>query len=155
MLKQIEQKYTTSLFEKRLQVYPVLYKLLNEANCTIEYNSQNLGSMDRKVLADLRQEYDSWISAYAFLLTSSTGELVWGYHSYLIDILEQFSGDRLPEEVWIEVRNFQNTIGKSLRAELGVYEMKAAGALMQAPYVQSQLERLDQSAEKIRRRFGC
>ena len=82
MVEQLEQKYTTSLFEKRLEAYPKLYKILHALNNEIEYNTQN-----KPQLIKLQEDYDNWIASYAILLTPAVGKLVWGYHHYLIDIL--------------------------------------------------------------------
>lgn len=154
ILKQLEQKYTVSLFNKRLETYPLLFKLLHDLNHEIEYGSQNKENLSKQKLIEFQSHYDSWIAAYAFLLTPTTAELVWGYHNYLIDVLEQVSGSSLPEEQWVEVRNVQVTIGKCLRAELGVYDTKAAGVLEAEPYIHTMVERLNQSSRKIRNRFG-
>ena len=154
MLKQLEQKYTVSLFDKRLEVYPFLFKLVHDLNHEIEYNSQNKRNLNKQQLVEFQKHYDSWISAYAFLLTPTTAELIWGYHHYLIELLEQTPDNSLSEEQWIEIRNVQVTISKCLRAELGVYDTKAAGVLELEPYIRTMLERLNQSSRKIRNRFG-
>lgn len=150
MVRQLEQKYTTSLFEKRLEAYPMLYKILHDLNNKIEYNTQS-----KQQLTEFQKNYDDWIAFHAILLTPTIGKLVWGYHNYLIDTLEQFSGDSLSEEKWIEIRNIQATIGKFLRAELGVYDTQAAGAPeLEKPYVKAIVKKLHQSSRKIRSRFG-
>ncbi|GEM_PF-6550971 len=154
MLKQLEQKYTTSLFEKRLELYPSLFTLLHNLNHEIEYKSQNKQHLSRQKLVEFQRYYDSWIATHAFLLTPASAELVWGYHHYLIDILEQESENYLPEEKWVEIRNTQLTIGKFLRAELGIYDTKAAGTLKLEPYIQAITKKLNQSSRKIRNRFG-
>ncbi|MDX1524015.1 MAG: hypothetical protein R3264_20470, partial [Anaerolineae bacterium] len=81
--------------------------------------------------------------------------IAWGYHNYLIDILEQYRDQPIPEDCWIEIHNIQSTIGKFLRAELGVFNTEPAGiADLEKPYVKVTLERLTQSSKKIRGRFG-
>jgi hypothetical protein len=150
MVRQLEEKYTTSLFDKRLEAYPMLFKVLQELNNEIEYRTQN-----KQQLVELQKKYDDWIASYAILLTPTTGQLVWGYHDYLIDVLQQFSGEALPEERWVEIRNIQATIGKFLRAELGVFDTEAAGMpQLEKPYIQSILVKLQQSSKKNRSRFG-
>jgi hypothetical protein len=80
---------------------------------------------------------------------------VWGYHHYLIDTLEQFPYESLQKENWAEIRNIQSTIGKFLRAELGVYDTKAAGVPeLEKPFMKAAIERLNQSSRKIRDRFS-
>jgi len=150
MVRQLEQKYTTSLFDKRLEAYPLLFKILHDLNNEIEYNTQS-----KQQLIELQKDYDDWVSSHAILLTPTTGKLVWGYHHYLIDILEQFPSESLPEEKWAEIRNIQATIGKFLRAELGVYDTEAAGSPeLEKSYIKAIIERLNQSSKKIRSRFG-
>lgn len=150
MVRQLEQKYTTSLFEKRLEAYPMLYQMLHHLNNEIEYNTQS-----KQQLIEFQKNYDNWIASHAILLTSTTGKLVWGYHHYLIDVLGQFPGQTLPEETWIEIRNIQATIGKFLRAELGVYDTQAAGTPeLEKTYVRAMIEKLHQSSRKNRSRFG-
>ena len=150
MVEQLEQKYTTSLFEKRLEAYPLLYKILHALNNEIEYNTQN-----KQQLIRFQKDYDSWIASHAILLTPTIGKLVWGYHHYLIDILEQSPDESFPEERWIEIRNIQTTLGKFLRSELGVYDTQAAGSPeLEKPYVKEISNKLRQSSRKIRNRFG-
>jgi hypothetical protein len=40
MVRQLEQKYTTSLFDKRLEAYPMLFKILHDLNNEIEYKTE-------------------------------------------------------------------------------------------------------------------
>lgn len=150
MAKQLEEKYTTSLFDKRLEVYPTLFDILHEFNNVIEYNNQS-----KEKLIELQKEFDTWMSGNAIFLTNITARIAWGYHHYLIDILEQYYDQSIPDERWIEIRNIQLTFGKFLRAELGVYDTEPAGiAELEKPYVKEILEKLGQSSKKIRSRFG-
>ena len=148
--KQLEQTYTTSLFDRRLEVYPVLFKALHHFNHKIEYSSPN-----KQQLIEFQHQYDEWISIHAILLTSSTASVVWGYHNYLIDVLEQYHDVPIPLEQWIEIRNIQIFIGKCLRAEIGVFDTTAAGIPeLERPYVKAIMDKLQQSSQKIRHRFG-
>jgi hypothetical protein len=147
--RQLEEKYTTSLFNKRLEAYPLLFKALTDLNNTIEYNNQN-----RQLLIEFQGKYDSWISSNGILLTPTTAHIIYGYHNYLIDLLGQHHDDSLPEEKWIEIRNIQTTIGKFLRAEIGVFETKAAGVpKLETRYVQNIIGKLDESSKRIGKRF--
>ncbi|MEM9808985.1 MAG: hypothetical protein AAF959_27335 [Cyanobacteria bacterium P01_D01_bin.56] len=147
--KQLEQTYTTSLFDKRLEVYPLLFKALSQFNHSIEYRSPN-----KQQLIEFQHQYDDWTSTHAILLTPTTANAVWGYHNYLIDILEQYHDSPIPLEQWIEIRNIQTVISKFLRAEIGVFDTTAAGIPeLEKPYVKEILNKLQQSSEKIRSRF--
>ncbi|MEM7796232.1 MAG: hypothetical protein AAF579_17490 [Cyanobacteria bacterium P01_C01_bin.118] len=148
--KQLEQTYTTSLFDKRLDLYPVLFQALNHLNHKIEYGSPN-----REQLIEFQHQYDDWISSHAILLTPTTAKAVWGYHNYLIDVLEQYHDGPIPLEQWIEIRNIQTVIGKFLRAEIGVFDTTAAGMPeLERPHVKAILDKLHHSSQKIRKRFG-
>jgi len=150
LTKQLEQTYTTSLFDKRLEVYPALFKALNHFNHRIEYSSPN-----KQQLIEFQQHYDDWISTHAILLTPTTAKVVWGYHNYLIDVLEQYHDRPIPLEQWIDIRNIQIVIGKFLRAEIGVFDTTAAGIPeLEKPYVKGIIDKLQRSSQKIRSRFG-
>ena len=60
MAKQIEEKYTTSLFDKRLEVYPKLFKILNDLTNEIEHSTQS-----KEKLVDLKRQFDKWMSTNA------------------------------------------------------------------------------------------
>jgi hypothetical protein len=144
LTRQLEQKYTTSLFDKRLEVYPVLFKALNDFNNVIEYNSSS-----KQQLIEFQKQYDTWISSHAILPTPTTAKAVWGYHNYLIDLLEQYHDIALPQERWIEIRNIQIVIGKFLRAEIGVFDTIAAGIPeLEKPHVKAIIDKLHQSSKK-------
>lgn len=150
LTKQLEQTYTTSLFDKRLEVYPTLFKALNQFNHRIEYSSPN-----KQQLVEFQHHYDDWVSTHGILLTPTTAKVVWGYHNYLIDLLEQYHDAPLPLERWIEIRNIQIVIGKFLRAEIGVFDTTAAGIPeLEKPYVRAIVDKLQRSSQKIRNRFG-
>ena len=150
LARQLEQKYTTSLFDRRLEVYPALFKALNDFNNMIEY-----GSPSKQQLVEFQEQYDAWISSHAILLTPTAAKAVWGYHNYLIDLLEQHHDIPLTQESWIEIRNIQIVIGKFLRAEVGVFDTTAAGIPeLEKPYIKMTLDKLHQSSKKIRNRFG-
>ncbi|MEM9908371.1 MAG: hypothetical protein AAF921_25445 [Cyanobacteria bacterium P01_D01_bin.44] len=150
LVKQLEQQYSTALFDKRLETYPILFELLHDFNMAIEY-----GTPSRQQLINFRKQYDSWVSAHAILLTQATAKLIWGYHNYLINLLEQPAGSSFPTEQWFEIRNIQVLIGKALRAEIGVFDTAAAGLPdFEKPHVKALLEKLRQSSKQVRRRFG-
>ena len=150
LTKQLEQTYTTSLFDKRLEVYPVLFRALNQLNHKIEYSS-----LDKQQLVEFQHQYDDWLATHAILLTPTTAKVVWGYHNYLIDLLEQYYDSPLSLEQWIEIRNIQIVIGKFLRAEIGVFDTTAAGIPeLERPHVRAIIEKLQRSSQKIRNRFG-
>ncbi|MEO0458355.1 MAG: hypothetical protein AAF152_17485 [Cyanobacteria bacterium P01_A01_bin.114] len=150
LVKQLEQEYSTALFDKRLEAYPVLFELLHNFNAVIEY-----GTPTRQQLLDFRKHYDSWVSAHAILLTQATAKLIWGYHNYLVNLLEPRTGGSFPAEQWFEIRNIQVLIGKALRAEIGVFDTAAAGLPdFDKPHVKALVEKLRQSSKQVRRRFG-
>ena len=143
MVRQLQQQYTTSLFDRRLDVYPLLYRLTQGLNNQIDYRTQT-----RQGLVELQQQYDDWLAVHAILLTPALGELAWGYHAYLIEILGQ---DSISDPVWRESYTIQATLGKCLRAELGVYDTAAAGLPeLEKPHVKAVMERLRQSVERLR-----
>jgi hypothetical protein len=146
--RQLEEKYTVSLFNKRLEVYPLLFKALTDLNNTIEYSNQS-----RRLLIEFQEKYDNWISSNGVFLTPATAHIIWGYHNYLVDFLEQHHDETIPEEKWIEIRNIQATIGKFLRAEIGVFETRTPGVAKLETYSQHLIGKLDQSSEKISKRF--
>jgi hypothetical protein len=150
MAKQLEERYTTSLFDKRLESYPLLFKALNQLSNAIESNAQS-----EEQLREFQRQFDSWLSSYAIFLTPSTAQMVWGYHVYLLNLLKQYQGGLIPEERWIEIRNIHVVIGKLLRAELGVFDTQPAGIPeLEKPHVKGILERLEQETRKVRTRFG-
>ncbi len=150
MTKQLEEKYTTSLFDKRLEAYPPLFKILSQLSNVIEHSTQS-----KDQLTDFQGQLDNWLSSYAILLTPSTAQILWSYHGYLIDLHEQYRDEPMPEEQWIEIRNVHVTIGKFLRAELGVFDTKPAGTPeLEKPHVKQLLEKLGQRSKKVRGRFG-
>ncbi len=151
--RQLEQKYTTALFDKRLEVYPILFRAIHDFNHLIEYNTATTQD-----LVNFQQTYDRWIADHAILLTPHTAQVIWGYHYYLIDILtsdrSQPHTEPLSEAVWVEIRNIQVTLGKILRSELGVFDTPAAGTPeFSKPHFRAVIERLNQSSRRIRSRF--
>ena len=150
LTRQLEQTYTKSLFDKRLEVYPFLFKTLNNFNNIIEYNSPN-----KQHLLDFQTQYDDWLASHAILLTPATATIVWGYHNYLIELIEHHHDSLLALEDWVEIHNIQTVIGKFLRAEIGVFDTTAAGmAELNRPHVRAILDRLNKSSQTIRNRFG-
>jgi hypothetical protein len=150
MARQLEEKYTTSLFDKRLEVYPSLSKALNELSNAIEHNTQS-----KQHLVEFQSQFEKWISSNAIFLTPTTARIVWGYYHYLIDLIDQHRDKPIHEDQWVEMRNIQLTIGKFLRAELGVFDTKPAGTSdLEEPYVKEILDKLNSSSKKIRSRFG-
>ncbi len=147
--KQLEQTYTTALFDKRLEMYPILFKILNDFNHRIEYGSPN-----KQQLMEFQRCYDDWGASHGLLLTPVTAKVVWGYHNYLINLLEQYHDNPVPLEQWIEMRNIQVVIGKFLRAEIGVFDTTTAGnPELERPYVKAIIDKLEHSSQNIRSRF--
>mgnify|MGYP001791436683 FL=1 len=150
LTRQLEQTYTTSLFDQRLNAYPILFKTLHDFNNIIEY-----GTPSKQHLIKFQTQYDTWTASHAILLTPKTAKIIWGYHYYLLELIEQHHDSLLALEQWIEIRNTQVVISKFLRAEIGVFDTMAAGIPeSNKPHVKAILDKLDKSSKTIRNRFG-
>ena len=121
---ELEQKYATSLFEKRLNVYPTLFKILSDFNKLIEYNIQT-----KDKLLELQKNLDEWNNEYAILLTTTSSRMAYSYRYYLIDLFQKYSKKDIPQDVWNNIRTLNVAFEKSIRAEIGIYDIRAAGVL--------------------------
>lgn len=150
LARQLEGKYKTSLFDRRLEAYPLLFNDLNDLNNAIELNN-----CSKQRIFDIQAKLDKWLSSNALFLSSTTAQIVWRYRSYLIDLIEQYHDKPVPDERWIEIRNIQVIIGKFLRAELGVFDTEPAGTPgLDKPHIKEILDKLGQSSKKTHSRFG-
>jgi len=71
MAQQLEEKYTTSLFDKRLEAYPLLFRIVSQLSNAIEQGNQS-----KQRLADFQGPFDDWLASSAILLTPSTAEIL-------------------------------------------------------------------------------
>ncbi len=150
LARQVEEKYASSLFDKRLTVYPPLYSTLSRLTSAIETNTQTTEQVKQ-----FQDQFENWLSSNAIFVTPTTATMVWGYRAYLLNLMETFEDEPIPEERWVEIRNLNVVIGKFLRAELGVFSTQPAGTPeLESPHVSEMIERLSQESGKRRSRFG-
>lgn len=150
LAKQLEEKYTTSLFEKRLAAYPELFRLVHELSNSIEKKTHT-----KKSLLAFQKAFDAWVSTSAILLTPATAKVVWRYHKHLIHLLQINEAPEIPEVKWTEIRNIHILIGKMLRAEIGVFNTQPAGTpTLDKPHVKAILAPLDTGVIHMSERFG-
>ncbi|MCP4405995.1 MAG: hypothetical protein GY801_52970 [bacterium] len=116
---ELEQQYTKTLFEKRIEVYPKLFSVLSGFNKLIEYETQS-----REKLIEVQQLLDGWNNEYAIFITRATSSIAYRYRYYLKDLL---SHDQITEKDWADIRQIHVAFEKSLRAEIGLYSTQPAG----------------------------
>lgn len=119
---ELEQSYAKSLFDRRVKVYPIIYRLLSSYGKIIEYNRQTVEN-----LTEFRDNFDSWDSQYSIYLTPPITKLCWRFRKYLNQLLTHFSESHLPEEEWKIFRNLLIEFEKAIRAEIGIFLSKPIG----------------------------
>lgn len=147
--KQLEEKYTIALYNKRLEVFPEMFKIVNTLCQKIE---KGINKFDD--LIQFQESFDCWLSNNGILLTKSMVNLLWPYHNYLIIKLEKTNELTFSEEDWKHIRNFHVKICQSIRAELGIFETKAAGQYrLDHPDFKNMFNRIEQTSELLIKRF--
>jgi hypothetical protein len=117
---EIQQTYTGKLLEKRLEVYPALYRLLSDFDKTIR-----LDIVSQSTIEDLRKQIFAWDSENALIMSGYAGRMLYEFRRILIDLAQlpdavlqsRFSS---PEEKW----NMLQEVGKvelALKSDIGIY----------------------------------
>jgi hypothetical protein len=137
--RELEQSYEKSLFDKRVEVYPKLYKQLSSIGKLVEY-----GEATRSTLLEFREKVDEWNSSYSLFFTPATTKISWRFRNYIFLLLKE---DCVTEEHWGRIRSTARLFEAALRAEIGIFNVPAVGPV---PNLQDTCEQLDQAATGLR-----
>lgn len=119
--KQLEQAYAKSLFDKRVETYPQLYRLTSNYGKTIQYNKQNVRN-----LIKLRDEIDKWNSQYSIFFTKPTTHISWRFRAYLGVLLAKGVKSKIQEDDWNTIKRILRRFESSIKGEIGVTSIEPA-----------------------------
>ena len=120
--KLLEQQYAKSLFDKRLDVYPNLYRVLSRYAKIIQYNQNTVAN-----IIQFRDDLDKWDIENALLLTSNTSRLAGKFRHYLDTILSEGKKSKITENeyhaIWKMIAWYEHII----RKEVGIIDTLPPG----------------------------
>lgn len=129
---ELEQKYAKSLFDKRIEIYPELYSFLSSYIKLIDYGKQTVEN-----LIEFRDKVDKWNSQYSMFFTLSTSMISASFRRYLRQLLSHDSDVGISVEDWKVIRKIMRSFEMSLRAEIGIFDIKPAGLAKEADNVKN------------------
>ena len=125
----LEQSYSKSIFDKRLEVYPELYRILSSYAKTLEYDEQTPVN-----LRAFRNSMDEWNSQYSVFFGSTSTKISYRFRHYL-DVLLSPEHEEIKEEEWSSIRECIVHFEKSLRTEIGARSLSPVADLENADIV--------------------
>ena len=121
MREERDQRYSVSLFDKRLSDYPSLYEILSGYAKTIQYERQSAVTLTK-----FRDNLDSWNSRHSLLHTSDTAKLSGKFRHYIDVVLDKQDGVmEAHTDIWKLIGYYE----EALRAEIGILNTLPAGEL--------------------------
>lgn len=130
---QLEQKYSTSLFEKRIELYPSLSEILSGYQKKILY-----GDNTEENFMVFIKELDSWNTKNSIFFTQETAEFSSDsrrfFRVFLNKIKNQNASDsngklknKLSKDEWIAIYQVLGDFEISLRADIRMFHEKTPG----------------------------
>lgn len=118
---ELEQKYSKTLFDKRVELYPQLYSLITSFGKLMQYKS-----VAKDDLIELRAKIDDCDNKCSIFFTQPTRRMFGSFRKFLIRLTDN---DNLNEAYKKELYEYFVVIERSLRTELGIYDTTAAGKI--------------------------
>lgn len=117
---EIRQTYAGKLLEKRIDVYPALYKLLSDFDKMLR-----LDKVSRSVVEELLRQIFEWDSENALIMSGYAGRILYEFRKLLMDWLQLPDNDfqrkfASSDEKW----NRLQEVGKvelALKSDIGIY----------------------------------
>ena len=75
--------------------------------------------------------------------------MAYGYRFYLIDLFQKYFEKPIPENEWNNIRTLNVAFEKSIRAEIGIYDIRAAGVLKE------ESKKVEKICGEIKERKSC
>lgn len=122
--KETELRYSKSLFDKRIEIYPELYNSLSSYDKLIQYNKQSIES-----LREFRDKVDEWNSRNSLFFTEATTKISSRFRKYLRILLQRNQQNTISNEDWNDIQKIIVHFEHSLKAEIGIYDTKAVGLI--------------------------
>lgn len=152
--EQMEQNYSKSLFDKRVEAYPELWSLLCVLGKAIFYDQQTVGK-----LIEFRNKLDSWDIKYGVYLSQPVSHIYWRFVDYLRILLLDGTEAEITQQNWEDIARIRGSLQQALRAEIGIFDTNPVGKIgwMEGVYEfiderrkQGPYRQLDYSQPKIR-----
>jgi len=120
MRTEIQQEFSRRLFEKRMDVYPILYSYLSDFTKVLQFGNLSQRDVDR-----LFKSYQEWDSLNAILFSARTGKLSYDLRLKLSELTKmtdkQFRETYGTVESLKELRKQIQQLELALKSELGIY----------------------------------
>lgn len=113
--RQIEQKYSELLYQRRLNCYPDLYEIVSEFVKRISFDE-----VTRDQIVSFAAKLDSWDSKYAILLSPAATEAIYDLRYVFRDFIDR-EGLTFDEQNTQQLIRKSNLLENALKTELGVY----------------------------------
>jgi len=140
---EIEQAYSKSLFDKRLESYPALCRLFSGYSKVINYKKQTVEN-----LIEFRDEVDKWNSQYSLFFTDKTAIFSSKFRSYFKELLSNnIDHSNISERDWKDIRKAIGYFENFLRAEIGIYDTKPVG---KSKYIEEAMIFLDKITKLLK-----
>lgn len=121
IFKELDHKYAKSLFDKRIEYYPILGETLSKYTETIRLGMQTIDNLHA-----FSENINAQIGKFWLFFTEDTLLLFAKLRFYLTILLES-SKPELSSENWADIRKMIQYFETMLRAEIGIYSIKSAG----------------------------
>jgi len=117
---EIQQTYASKLLEKRIEVYPALYKLLSDFGKVVRNDA-----ISTELIMDLLTHTREWDSNYAIFMSGYAGRTLYEFQKWLNDLAN------LPEDKFIDewdttekrwvLRREASKVELAIKRDLGIY----------------------------------
>jgi hypothetical protein len=122
---EIQRAYTDKLLDKRLNTYPVLYKLLSDFAKIIEY-----GVLSKATIEKLRKNMLNWDSENGILLSGHSGTTYVKFRKVLSELVKMndkdFQKEYSSSEACWEMLRQANEVEFALKQDIGIYVVEFA-----------------------------
>ena len=122
--EQMEQNYSKSLFDKRVEVYSELWSLLGNLGKTIFYGQQTVEN-----LIEFRDKFDSWDIKYGVYLSQPVSHIYWRFIDYLRILLLNGTEAEITHQNWEDINKIRTWLAQALRAEIGIFDTNPVGKI--------------------------
>ena len=117
MRTEIRQTYADKLLEKRIEIYPGLYKLLSEFTKEIK----EARKISRARLAELETQITDWDVSNAVFLSGKAFELSYRFRKLVIELMNQSTEEFDDSAILLDLRGKADGVKLALKEDLGIF----------------------------------
>ena len=137
-----ERNFAKSLFEKRVEHYPILYQILSDYAKKIKYDRNDIDN-----LKEFREKIDEWNSKCSLFFSPQTGNFSARFRHFLGHLMHDNVPNSIIENNWEPILYMIGKFERFLKSEIGIIDIKPIGEIDEIKEIDNYMSKCEKNLQ--------